>query len=109
MLDNVLPFRRNLTATLAKLIVLHSKMSAHELLNRHSQIINLRNEGYILMSKGLVEIAEIEPITSAMNCMHALARNAGIPSHVVKNFNANRSDWKAFEVERASLPRHQRI
>lgn len=109
MSTNILPFRRDLTATLASLVNLNSKMSAQELFDRHSQILKLRDEGYNLMRVCLAKVGEIEPITNAATSFHILARRSGISEKVIQDFNSERLDWKAFEAERASLPRCRRL
>ncbi|WP_339159354.1 hypothetical protein [Methylobacterium bullatum] len=108
MPNNIVPFRKDFAKTLARLVKLHPGMSSQELLDRHTQILNLRYEGYRLMDIGLAKIEDVDPVTNALHAFHAIARNAGIQIEIIKVFNSERLDWKMFKADRETWPKHQR-
>ena len=92
----VVTFRRDLKKLLAELTTFDPKITVQQLHDRHEQIRLARQEAYSQRDAGFITIQDIYPITYAMDSIDTIAYRAGVPRHVIDEFNKNRWDWISY-------------
>lgn len=109
MTAEVIQFRRDVGKAADDLVDVPEGLTTSEMLSRHRRLARLLAEAWDQKRSGRLGIEQVERITSLLDAFHSIALRAGVAPEVVRGFNAERDDWKAWKALRETLPRHCRM